>query len=259
LHLHPSVLAITNIELDHTDYYKDFEDMKNAFGELLAKMPTNGIVVANTDFAGVKDVVDEWGLSIVQWQNTNVPELKVIGKFNVENAKVAKTVALSFFDDLKESKVDKSLSEFTGTWRRFEYKGITKNGMLIYDDYAHHPTAVEGTIKIAKEHFSDKKIIVLFHPHLYSRTKSFFDEFAKALSFADKVFLLPIYAAREVDTGITSSEKLAERVNECNGNAVYVQTFEEAKDVLKKYDEKYLLLTMGAGDVYKIADEITER
>ncbi len=258
LHLHPNALVITNIELDHTDYYKNLEDMQNAFREVITLLPNDGMVVANTESETLQPVLHSSKVKIISYQDVTVPKLKTSGKFNIENAQSAKTLVCNFFDNVDVKKIDKSLSDFTGTWRRFEYKGKTKKGAVVYDDYAHHPTAIKGTIKMAHEEFPNKNIIVIFHPHLYSRTKSFFNEFAKALSFADKTFLLQIYAAREKDDGGVSSEKLVEKINEIGGDAEYVETFSNAENILNEYCDDSVIITMGAGDVYKVGDKLCE-
>jgi UDP-N-acetylmuramate--alanine ligase len=194
----------------------------------------------------------------VEYQKVSVPEMKVKGDFNVQNAQAAKSAVMSLFDDVDERKIDTSLSGFKGTWRRFEYKGVTESGAVVYDDYAHHPTAVRGTIEMAKEEFTDKTITVIFHPHLYSRTKEFFSEFAQSLSLADEAFVLPIYAAREKLDSSVSSEKLAEKITTMGGNAKFVADFENAKKLLEKKGDKDLILTMGAGDVYLLGNNIVK-
>jgi UDP-N-acetylmuramate--alanine ligase len=125
--------------------------------------------------------------------------------------------------------MDKALREFRGSWRRFEYKGETPKGALVYDDYAHHPTAVAKTIEAARKKFPEKEITVVFHPHLFSRTRDLFDEFAAALSTADRIILAPIYAAREKDTGEVSSDRLAEQIAKTNKNVLSLHSFDEIR------------------------------
>ncbi len=176
LHLHPDVLVITNIELDHTDYFKNLEDMQDAFREVISLVPENGTVIADTESDVVTSVLHASHAKVVPYQEVAVPKLKTLGEFNRENARSAKAASFALFPDLDEVDIDKSLVNFTGTWRRFEYKGVTKSGATVYDDFAHHPTAVTKTIKMIKDEFKNKQIIVVFHPHLYSRTKTFFNE-----------------------------------------------------------------------------------
>jgi UDP-N-acetylmuramate--alanine ligase len=127
----------------------------------------------------------------------------------------------------------------------------------VYDDYAHHPTAVQATIAGVREKFPGKKIVIAFHPHLYSRTKDLFNEFVSALATADQIFLAPIYAAREVDDGTVSSERLAEAISKTNPNVVALPDFDAVRDALQKIESDSIILTMGAGDIYKVAEKIS--
>ena len=146
-------------------------------------------------------------------------------------------------------------SPLAGTWRRFEYKGRTPNNVDIYDDYAHHPTAIAKTIEAAREKFAGKKIVVAFHPHLYSRTRDLFDAFTKALATADFAYILPVYAAREEFDASVSNEALAEAINKKGGQASAVSGLEEATQKLKELGGNTVAFTMGAGDVYKAGEQ----
>ena len=151
-----------------------------------------------------------------------------------------------------------SLSTFQGTWRRFEYKGKTKNGADVYDDYAHHPTAIRETLNALREKVGQGKIFAAFHPHLYSRTKDLFDDFAAAFGDANKVLIAPIYAAREVDDGTVSSELLAERAK-ANGVDAQALDFDGIEYVLNQAQAGDTIITMGAGDIYKVADKLVTK
>lgn len=256
LNLHPDILVITNIELDHTDYYKDLSDMQDAFESVIAKVPESGTIVTNVNSVNITPLLAQTQAQVVSYQQILVPDLRARGEFNRENARAAKGAVLALFDDIEEKDIDVSLRAFTGTWRRFEYKGETSLGALVYDDYAHHPTAVRATIEMAKEEFPDKHIVVVFHPHLYSRTKHFFHEFAEALSHADSVILLPVYAAREAYDASVRSEKLAEEIVERGGVAGYAENFDIAKAFLEEKGSDTLILTMGAGDVYQVGESV---
>jgi len=258
LYLHPSILVVTNIELDHTDYYADLSDMQRAFNELAARVSPEGTIIANTDAPNVAPVLQDAAARIVPYQQVSVPSLLVPGTFNCENAQAAKAAVYALEPELHEADIDKALATFTGTWRRFEYKGTTGRGALVYDDYAHHPTAIEGTVRTVREAFPDKRLIVLFHPHLYSRTKSFFEQFARALAAADEALVLPIYAAREPRDGRVTSEALVQRILELGGIARFVPDFEGAEKRLGTMGRNTLILTMGAGDVYHVADALTK-
>jgi UDP-N-acetylmuramate--alanine ligase len=177
LHLNPYIFVITNIELEHTDYFKDEADVVNAFKEMVTKVPKEGSVVAHTSDRLVAQALEGASVPVKEYESMSVPELLVPGEFNIANAQAAKTAAHVL--GVAEEQIDASLSQFKGTWRRFEIKGHTKNGALVVDDYAHHPSAIRVTLEAARKKFVDKKIVVVFHPHLYSRTKSFFNEFAQ--------------------------------------------------------------------------------
>lgn len=259
LNLWPKILIITNIETDHLDYYKDLEDIQNAFAELANRVPVDGFIVCDPSDENVKPVISGVKGKIIDYPKVEVEglALQTPGAHNLKNAQVALAVAEAL--GLPSGHAREALERFTGTWRRFEYKGETSAGALIYDDYAHHPTEIKATLRAAKEVAKGKKIIVAFQPHLYSRTESLFDDFATALALADRVFVLPIYAAREKDSGRVSSEQLAEAVNRAGGKADYVSDFTVAAEKLKTEAETGdIIVIMGAGDVFKIADELIQ-
>jgi UDP-N-acetylmuramate--alanine ligase len=258
LHLHPFILAINNIELDHTDYYKDLADIQSAFRALVEKIPEGGCVVTNTTLPAVKEVVRESVVPVYSYQTCVVPPLSVHGVFNVANAQTAKTACMNMFPDLDEKKVDASLASFQGTMRRFEYKGKTARGALVYDDYAHHPSEVRATLTMARETFPDKKICVVFHPHLFSRTRDLMDDFASALTCADHAYILPIFAAREKSIEGVSAEVLAEHVRKKGGDALFTHTFDEGEEILTSVGEETVIITMGAGNVYLLANRLVQ-
>jgi UDP-N-acetylmuramate--alanine ligase len=240
LSLHPFLAVVTNIEADHLDYYKDLEDVQNAFGQFLSQSE-NKI----TDYLKYL---------------SKVPKLSVPGAHNRMNAAAA--LAVADFLKIDEKIAQKALSEFTGTWRRLEKRGETKRGTVIYDDYAHHPTEIKASLEALREIFpvGQNKITVVFQPHLYSRTKALFDDFAKSFDGADKVVLLPIYFAREDKDESISSGKLAEAICQNQGKAIAFTDFELAEEYLKcqTFGKDDVFVTMGAGEAYKVADEVFE-
>ena len=256
LELHPDVLVINNIELDHTDYFTDLDDMKSAFRELIARMPEKGVIVANTADQHVSEVVGGAAQAVESTVGVAIPELLARGEYNQDNARAAKAAASTAFPDLTESAVDASLATFSGTWRRFEFKGETESGAMVFDDYAHHPTAVAKVLSMLRKEYVDKKHVVVFHPHLYSRTKEFFNEFVDALAEAEEVILLPIFAAREAHDPTVSSEVLVEAINYKGGNARYCKDFTDAEMYLQEKEADTLILTMGAGDVYLLGEQL---
>ena len=176
-----------------------------------------------------------------------------MGEHNVSNSLAAVAAAVRLGVDTETAV--RALKRYTGTKRRFEYKG-TVNGFDIVDDYAHHPQEIEATLKAARL-YPHKKLRVIFQPHTYTRTKALLSEFADALLLADEVILADIYAAREKNTVGISSEDVARLIRERGGNAVYIPNFSEIKNyVVSNTDQGDLLITMGAGNVVDIADEL---
>lgn len=236
MEFHSYIGVVTNIEADHLDYYKNLEDVADAFRQFLAQS---------------KHAVKDYQKYI-----DRVPKLSIPGEHNRQNA----AAALAIADILKidEPLAQNSLANFQGTWRRLDRRAETKNGTIIYDDYAHHPTEIKASIKALRELFPDKKITLVFQPHLYSRTKALFDDFAKSFGGVDRVILLPIYFAREAKDESVSSGKLAEAICQNNGKAIAFTDFKLASNYLKgeTFGKNDLFVTMGAGEAYKIADQL---
>jgi len=255
LELSPNILVITNIELDHTDFFPSLSALQSTFRAAVEKVPADGAIICNPEDPNVAAVLKNAKARIIDYTQKAVGTLLLVGEFNRENARAALAAAQAAAPKLSQEAAVKSLSEFRGSWRRFEFKGETPNGALVYDDYAHHPTAVAKTIHGAREKFPDKKIVVAFHPHLYSRTKSFLKEFAEALSKADKAIVAPIYAAREKEDPSVSNHILADAAGE---HVVALDSFDEIRSALLKEKEGTLIITMGAGDIYKVAEQITK-
>jgi len=256
LSLEPDMLVITNIEAEHLDYYKDLDDVVDAFHMLAAKVPEEGFVVCNTKDAAVARAVSGVSAKVVEYVPYVDPlmPMKLPGLHNRMNAAAALAAAAQLGISTENTKA--TLATFAGTWRRFEYKGKTKDGALVYDDYGHHPTEISVTIQGAREMYPDKKILLVYQPHTYSRTHALFDDFVEALAKADELILLPIYAAREANASGVTSEKLVEKITS-HIPAQSVESIDVAvQTALQRADEKTLVLVMGAGDVYKVAEKI---
>jgi UDP-N-acetylmuramate--alanine ligase len=176
------------------------------------------------------------------------------GEFNRDNARAALAAAQVVAPHISLEAGVHSLSQFHGSWRRFEYKGETSRGAVVYDDYAHHPTAVHKTIAAARETFPGKRIVVAFHPHLHSRTESFLHEFAAALDTADRAIVAPIYEARSEVVHAVSHHTLAEAGEHIEA----LDSFDAIRDTLLQEPVDTIIITMGAGDIYKVAEEIVE-
>lgn len=180
-------------------------------------------------------------------------QLSVTGDHNVSNALAS--IATAELLQIPMETIKKGILSFSGTDRRFEYKG-TFNGVTVVDDYAHHPTEIAATLKAA-QHYPHNQVWCVFQPHTYTRTKAFFHEFAEALSHTDHLVLADIYAARETDTLGVSSAGLAEEARKLGTDAHYLPSFEEIEAFLKENCKSGdLLITMGAGDVVKIGEDI---
>jgi UDP-N-acetylmuramate--alanine ligase len=256
--LHPKILVINNIDEDHLDFYKDLADIQDSFKEVALKVPADGFIIADPKNPHVTPVLEDLPGKIIDFTPYIQSDLtlKVPGKHNKSNAGVALAIADVLKIDRNEAL--KSLQEFGGLWRRFEFKGKTKGGAEVYDDYAHNPQKVLATLEGAREMFPDKKIIAVYQPHLYSRTKTLFNEFTKAFDEADMTLFIPIYPAREPFDATISSDMLAEAIQKRLGEnrAKSVATFEEAERFLNEEcnTADHVVITMGAGDGYKIGE-----
>lgn len=254
LKINPTVVGITTIDDDHLDYYKDSDDILSAFKEFVQKVPKDGVVVGNLNDEKIKEATSVSNSKIINSEDffdSNL-SLKVPGVHIKKDASVA--LAIADFIGIPKEVAIKSIKEFSGTWRRFEYKGETSKGAIVYDDYGHHPAEIKATISGAKEMYPNSKIIVVFQPHLYSRTKSLLSEFRQAFNAADKAILLPIYPAREVfdptiktDDIITTDSKNIEMAKDFSDAANKSSDFANKGDVI---------LVMGAGDVYEVTNII---
>jgi UDP-N-acetylmuramate--alanine ligase len=269
LTLKPHVIVVNNIELDHIDIYKNEKSLKTAFKSFLSNLKQEGTIVANFDDKNVKELIDpidevviDFGIkgtnkiSNVKMSATKTTfklndfkvELGIPGYHNVYNASAS--ICATIFA-AKSANIFRSLKEFKGVKRRLELK-YDKRNIKIYDDYGHHPSEVLSSLKSLKD-IDKKRLIVVFQPHTYTRTKQFYKEFAKSLSAADKVYLLPVYAAREKAIKGVSSKLIYNLIkkDKClveNENSMYT----DLKKTLKKGDR---VVFQGAGDVTNMCDK----
>lgn len=281
LKFHPYLGVILNVEFDHADYYKDLEQVRAAFANFAKLIPEDGCLLAYGDDPAVTTIMGQVSCRKVtfglqndknDWSAANITyddlgcakytllqygkpvaeiKLKVPGIHNVSNS-VAAIAACSIMGCSLSSAV-KALQKFGGTHRRIEMKGIC-DGITVVDDYAHHPTEVAATLK-AVRNFAQSRIWCIFQPHTYSRTKSLMDDFSTAFKDADIIILTDIYAARETDTGEVNSGMLAERIINTGKQVIYIKDFEGIVEYLdKNVISGDLLITMGAGDIYKVGE-----
>lgn len=255
LELAPQVLVINNLEWDHTDYFPSLAALQETFRKAIARVPEDGAIVTDPSNPNIAPLLAAARARVVDYTEEPAYELRLPGAFNQDNARAAAAAARVVLPSISDAAIAASLAEFHGTWRRFEYKGKSAHEAEVYDDYAHHPTAVKATLEALRAKTSGK-MFVAFHPHLYSRTRDLLDEFAGAFADADKVFIAPIYAAREVDDGSISSEILAERIRATGVDAVALDSFDAIEQALVEAGQGDAVMTMGAGDIYKVADAL---
>jgi UDP-N-acetylmuramate--alanine ligase len=255
--LEPSILVINNIDEDHLDFYKDLADIQASFHELALRVPKTGFIITNTKNPHIAPVLEGLEAQIIDYVQYKTDDIKlsVPGEHNRLDAAAAMAVAKAV--DVPDQTIKSALLDFAGTWRRFEYKGETKNGALVYDDYAHNPMKVQAAIQGARELYPDRKIFVVFQPHLYSRTKQLFPEFIKSFSLANEVVLVPIYAAREPFDPSISSTMLAEALVKENVHTRSVLSFDEARSLVQTEAQSGdVIIIMGAGDITTISEEL---
>lgn len=280
--LSPKVLVVTNIEHDHPDVYPTLEDTKRTFRKFFEKVPKDGILIACIDNQNVREVIKNLNVPITtygtshdaQWRvkdisfsegetkfmlirgDKSIPiKLRIPGRFNVLNSTAA-FIAGKFLD-IDESTLARGLYDFLGSQRRFEKIGEV-NEVLVYDDYAHHPTEIVSILRAAREWFPKRRIIAVFQPHTYSRTKALFTEFAQSFKEADIVALMDIYASlRETDTLGVTSELLAKETQKYHKNAFYTKGHKETIEFLLKNTKKGdIILTLGAGNIFYIHKDL---
>lgn len=259
LELSPEVLVITNLEWDHTDYFPSLEALQETFKKVVQRVPAGGTIITDPSGPNIAPVLTAATCKVIDYTQEGIYGLQLPGAFNQMNARAAAAAARVVLPDITDDAILTSLAGFQGTWRRFEYKGKTVNGAEVYDDYAHHPTAVRETLHALREKMGDAgEIWVAFHPHLYSRTRDLLDDFATAFVDANKVFIAPIYAAREVDDGSVSSGSLAERIR-ARGIDAQTLDFAGIEKALRAAPLGTTIMTMGAGDIYKVADKLVKK
>lgn len=283
----PKISIILNIDADHLDFFKDLDDIRNSFHEFAKLLPADGLLIINGDIPDVSSFVKDLDCQVITVgtgtdndyyaagitydekacatftaiskmipdTGANLYTLDVPGTHNVYNALAA--IALADYLGIHHTVTAEALSNFTNSHRRFEYKGV-RDGIIIYDDYAHHPTEINATIQTALN-VPHNELWIIFQPHTYTRTKALMHDFAKVLSQADHIILPDIYAAREKDNLGISSETLMNHIREYGTDCIYIPSFEEIeKFVLKNCTKNDLLITMGAGDVVNIGESLLE-
>jgi UDP-N-acetylmuramate--alanine ligase len=286
LHLHPEVAVITNIENDHLEYFGTAEAIYAAFSDFARKVRPGGLLVLCADDIGTMRLVDDlvsggvpfrlqlYGISDqALWRAANVTanrrggsdfvalrggkeatrlSLMVPGKHNVLNALAALAACVEL--GIEPHEAARHLGDFIGAGRRFEVKGEAA-GVVVVDDYSHHPTEIASALQAARQRYPSRRLCVLFQPHTYTRTRDFLHDFATSLSAADRIYITEIYASREHDTLGLSGRSIADRMT--GSNVEFALTLDAAEQMLlDDLQAGDLLITMGAGDVWKVGDAI---
>ncbi|MEK7452832.1 MAG: Mur ligase family protein [Patescibacteria group bacterium] len=242
---------ITNIDYDHPDCYKTEDEYKFAFLKFAESIQDGGFLVVNKDDKNLLKIVKDLKCKVIFFgkDNLKIFHLKIPGEHNIMNANAAFLAALEL--GVSESDAKKYLEEFNGTARRFEVVGKIKDAVIV-DDYAHHPSEIKATLRGAREVFPDKKLVAIFQPHTYSRTKIFFNDFIEALKLADEVVLTDIFSsARESFDGSVSIKNMSDSIGD---NSFYIQNKDDIAGYCKKYlIEDVVIIFMGAGDIWQSA------
>ncbi len=283
----PKIAVLNNIDYDHPDFFPDQASYTKVFADFIAKLPKNGLLVANFDDKLVRELASASASKVISYSalggdaNLVASECKyhagrqyfklrldgedlgdfsiaLLGRHNLANALAVISLALEVGVDLLAIRT--WIGEFTGTARRLEKMGEYR-GAVIIDDYAHHPTEIRATLAAVKEAYPDKKIKVLFHPHTYSRTKALLNDFAGSFELADELIVLEIYASsRESDNNFRSAS-LIEQIESRRPGLVldYAEDLQKAEKMLRdSLQEGDLLLLMGAGDVFRVGERLTQ-
>lgn len=279
LELNPSIEVILNVEEDHLDFFTDIEDIRNSFKAFVQRLRKGGTVIINEkidrweELVGAEarritigtDKADILAKNPVTDHEGNISfdvfafgeelgrvALHIGGEHNMENALAAIAAAYALGIDVEDMK--QGLGTYHGVKRRFEKKGELGN-IEIIDDYAHHPSEIEACLKLARTY--GKRVICIFQPHTYTRTKAFLQEFADSLALADTVILAKIYPARETDTLGVSSDDIAKLLKVKGKEVYYIESFDDIETfLLENLKEGDMCITMGAGDIVKVGEKL---
>lgn len=286
LTLAPTIAVINNMEREHLDIYSDLDDIKGAFIEFANKVPFYGFVALCLDENSLLDIMPFIKKRVIGYGTTPQCDVRAVdinfherkstfkllyhgenlgeitvgvpGEHNIKNALAAITVGLE--TGVKFEQIAKALMGFTGVYRRFEVKG-EKNDIMVIDDYAHHPTEVRSTLEAIRKGWRERRVIGVFQPHTFTRTRDFYEDFGKAFFNADIVIITDVYPARERPIqGITGAIVADSALRFGHRNVIYVENKEElTSKILEIVKPQDIVITMGAGDIWKTANEVIER
>jgi len=283
----PTVAVVLNIDADHLDYFKDLEHLKSSFRKFASIVPPSGHIVCNGEDKNTMDALTPLGRELITfgfgekttWQNSDIRvrgvnlsvsgrnpsmdilydgkpmgriTLRIPGMHNLQNALAAAAACHSI--GIPQRAIEEGLYGYTGVGRRFEFKG-SFNSADVYDDYAHHPRELRALLDMVDTLGVYKRVIIAFQPHTFSRTKALFSDFADELKRPDVVFLAEIYAARETnDIGISSSD-LAGAIPGARCVPLFSDLVREISGIAREGD---IILTVGAGDIFKVGEVLAE-
>ncbi len=281
----PAIAAVTNIDLEHLDFYKDIEDIKNKFVQFINSVPFYGLAILCLDNEHIQDILPRvkvryttFGMaaqSDLQAREMSFTankscfkvyhyekllgeiHLNITGKHNISNSLAGIAAGLELNIPFKTIK--KALEQIEGVKRRLEIKG-DKKGILVMDDYGHHPTEIQATLTAIRESYRDKRLIVVFQPHRYSRTQGLFDEFTRSFYESDILIVLPIYAASEKEIEGVDAQHLCDGIKKHGHKDVsYAPDFTQALSMIThKVKNGDMVLTLGAGDIYTLGEKLVE-
>lgn len=286
LKFHPHTEIILNIDNDHLNYFKNIENIKKSFQKFTERLNNTGTIIANIDDENTMDVIKSSTHKTITYgiknqnadfiaNNINLDQngfptfdvlkngtfyetftLSVHGAHNILNALA--TIATCDLYEIKKECIKDGLEKFTGANRRFEKIGTYK-GIPVFDDYAHHPTEIETTLKSSND-IPKKEVWAVFEPHTYSRTEEHLNEFASVLAKFDHIILSEIYAARETNTSGISSKDIEELILKQNKNCVFLKSYEQIENYLKEHVTKDdIIVTIGAGTINQVGYHLIEK
>lgn len=281
----PAIAAVTNIDLEHLDFYKDIDDIKDKFVQFINSVPFYGLAILCLDNEHIQDILPRINVRHTTFGMTaqsdlqarqikftggkssftvyhrgtklGIVNLNIAGKHNISNALAGIAVGIELNIGFKTIK--KALEKIQGVKRRLEIKG-EKRDVIVMDDYGHHPTEITATLTAVRESYKDRRLIVAFQPHRYTRTQGLFDDFTRSFYQSDVLIVLPIYAASEAEIEGVTAQALCDGIREHGHRDVsYAPDFTQALSMIThKVTEGDLVLTLGAGDIYQLGEQLVE-
>ncbi len=251
LNFHPDILVINNLEPDHLDHFKTAENYYKTFQDITQNIKPNGTLIAPEDV--IQKIKPKNDTKVVSWKEPKLFELKIPGKFNQENAQNAFLASQAL--NVDPDKAKQSLGHYNGSWRRLEYKQTKFKNTIFIDDYAHHPTEIKATLQALRNKYPNKKLLTVFQPHQFNRTKHFLKGFAESFANTNQVIIPDIYQVRDTAKDIqeVSAKILVDKINHNSKNALHIEGLKKTAEYIKENHTKYdIIITMGAGNITDI-------